>query len=106
MTSDEAREAALRGWQDWQSRPVRQADFNGGWDARGAHDAQEVAGLVDILARLVKHHHESDDWGGYCFFCRGVQTLDYEREAHDYLDHTSDCPWIEGMNAVAERRGQ
>lgn len=72
-------------------------------DAREALDAfesavrtDEAAGLVDILARLVKRH--------WCLCpARAYEGVFY---GPMYIDHTPDCPWVEGMIAVAERLGQ
>lgn len=57
--------------------------------------ADEAAGLVDILARLVKRH--------WCLCpARAYEGVFY---GPMYIDHTPDCPWVEGMIAVAERQG-
>lgn len=54
-----------------------------------------------LLSALISSCFESDDWGGYCFFCGGEHTLDYEGYVHDYLDHKVDCPWVEARIALA-----
>ena len=54
----------------------------------------EAAGLVDILARALE---------AIALCCDGG--LNDWWEPDPYWDHTPDCPWVEGMNAVAERKG-
>lgn len=61
MTTDEAREAAWREWwdlvvgDDEPGEDTHDPHFNfmGGWDARGQHDAQQIAALVALLERAM-----------------------------------------------------
>ena len=63
--------------------------------------ADEAAGLVDILARALVWPLVGDGIGQFCSYCGGNDE-DESGEVIDYVQHTPDCPWVEGMNAVAE----
>lgn len=104
----EAREAVYLKLVDARSKMEANRITKEAFDTyEAAVRTDEAAGLVDILARLVEGTLSNDDIE--CWWCGGYGryslTKDDEFE-FAYLDHTPDCPWVEGMIAVAERLGQ
>ena len=57
MTTDEAQEAA---WREWagidHTHAVARTAFTAGWDARGQHDKEQIAALVEAVRRAHGYH--------------------------------------------------